>query len=227
MFLYADCHSHLAECFANDKKSVISLLERDDYSVLSSVHSIAEFDAVCFLKNRYPHKIGIGYGVLPQNPVLENLSNLKSLLENPETSANIDCVGECGIDLFDDDSKSTIKIQREIFEAQIEMAIQYEKPLVIHQRKAMSEIFAVAHLLKKTQAVLFHGYSGTLQEAQSVLNKNVNAFFSFGKSVLRGDKKALDCIENLPRRRIRFETDSPYQLPAEKIFDILNSCVKH
>ena len=89
MFLYADCHSHLAECFANDKKSVISLLERDDYSVLSSVHSIAEFDAVCFLKNRYPHKIGIGYGVLPQKPVLENLSNLKSLLENPETSSII------------------------------------------------------------------------------------------------------------------------------------------
>ncbi|MCR5698943.1 MAG: TatD family hydrolase [Treponemataceae bacterium] len=227
MFLYADCHSHLAECLQKDENAVISLLERDDYSVLTSVHSLHEFEVVSALKSRFPKKVGISYGVLPQNPSFENLEILKSLLENPCTESQIDCVGECGIDLFDAQFKSTVEIQREIFKSQIELAINYKKPLVIHQRKAMSEIFAFSSDLAKVPAVLFHGYSGTYDEALSVLRKNVNAYFSFGKSVLRGDKKAVLCLEKLPYERIRFETDSPYQLPPEKIFDILTLCAKH
>ena len=254
MFDYLDCHAHIAEilkdgnCRREEAEELFSLLERNallggsDYSVLASCHSMEEFYAVSQLKEKFPDKIGISFGSLAQNPSLEVVAQLETLLSDSEkcgdtaqkidagnqitAGTQIDAIGECGIDLFTSELRSTLDLQREVFRAQIELAVRYQKPLVIHQRKAMAEIFSLAPSLSQVSAVLFHGYSGTAIEAQTILNKGVNAYFSFGKSVIRGDRKTAACLATLPRERLRFETDSPYQLPPQAIFDILRLCAK-
>ena len=53
---------------------------------------------------------------------------------------------------------------------------------------------------------------GTFNEAQSLLNKGINCFFSFGKPLLNGNKKAIECTCKLDSRQLLLETDAPFQV---------------
>ena len=65
--------------------------------------------------------------------------------------------------------------------------------------------------------VLFHSFMGPVSQAFSLLDKNINGYFSFGKQVFNGNKKVLECIQKLPSQRILCETDAPFQyLKGEK-----------
>ena len=50
-------------------------------------------------------------------------------------------VGEIGIDLYWD--KSTLKIQQEAFREQIQLALHYDLPFIIHCRDAFDEVFEI------------------------------------------------------------------------------------
>ena len=81
----------------------------------------------------------------------------------------------------------------------------------------MQEIFAAAGALKKVPAVVFHSFAGSPADARSLLSKGINAYFSFGKPIVNGAKKAMHCVRALPIERLLFETDAPYQtLKGEK-----------
>ena len=132
---------------------------------------------------------------------------LIQLLENKK----IDAVGECGFDFFTQDFRSMSQKQEKVWNFQLEAAIKYGKPLVIHGRKCTERLFKDIKLLKKVKGVVFHSWAGTLTEANSLLKKGVNAYFSFGKPILNGKKSAVECVKFLEESRIVFETDAPYQ----------------
>ena len=123
----------------------------------------------------------------------------------------ISAIGEIGFDLFTKEFKSTFNEQSEIWNIQLELAIKYDKPIIVHCRKGMCHIFESIEKLKKIKAVIFHSFSGSITEANSLRKKGVNAFFSFGKPILNGNKNAMDCVKNLPLEWLLLETDSPYQ----------------
>ena len=127
-------------------------------------------------------------------------------------------IGECGFDLFTDEYKSTFAEQNELWNAQLELAIKYDKPIIVHCRKGMCHIFESIEKLKKIKAVIFHSFSGSVTEAISLRKKGVNAFFSFGKPILNGNKNAMDCVKNLPLEWLLLETDSPYQTLKGEVF---------
>jgi TatD DNase family protein len=82
----------------------------------------------------------------------------------------------------------------------------------------MCHIFESIEKLKKIKAVIFHSFSGSVTEANSLRKKGVNAFFSFGKPILNGNKNAMDCVKNLPLEWLLLETDSPYQTLKGEVF---------
>ena len=214
-----DFHAHLAECSPEELK----ILESENYSVLSSCHSKEELEFCLSLKNQYPQKVFLSYGVLPQNPDLKLLEQLQEFLKISEKE--IFAIGECGFDLRKE-YRPFLERQKDVFEKQLEIAIFYQKPVVLHCVKALPVLFEYAEKLKKLPLVIFHSYSGSLTEANSFLKKGMNAKFSFGNNFLRGDKNAVQCVKNLPHERICLETDAPYQLPLQKIFDIFELCAK-
>ena len=66
-------------------------------------------------------------------------------------------VGEIGIDLYWD--KSTLKIQQEAFREQIQLALNYDLPFIIHCRDAFDEVFEIIDEFKgrsKRYFSLFH-----------------------------------------------------------------------
>lgn len=130
----------------------------------------------------------------------------------------ISAIGECGFDLFTPEFKSTLDKQKEVWNYQLELAIKYDKPIIVHCRKGMCHIFESVEKLKKIKAVVFHSFSGSMVEAQSILKKGINGFFSFGKTILNGNKNAIQCVKSLSLENILLETDSPYQtLKGEEV----------
>ena len=184
---------------------------------ISCAHSKEEWLAQKSASEDY--EIKLSYGIHPQQigsvdfNCEESFIFLTKLLENNEICA----IGEIGFDLFTDEYKAYADLQKEYFNKQINLAQKYNKPVIIHCRKANNKLFEYSKELKKLPAVLFHSFMGTSIEAQSLIKYGINAFFSFGKQIFNNNKKVLSCVKELPLERLLLETDAPYQfLKGEK-----------
>ena len=107
-------------------------------------------------------------------------------------------------------------MQQTVWNMQLQWAQEFQLPVVIHCRKALPLIFDSVPRLKKLPAVIFHGWGGSPQEASAFLKKGVNAYFSIGKAVLRGQKSVCAMAASFDSTRLLTETDAPYmRLKAE------------
>ncbi len=204
---FFDAHFHFSECMRFEKPSD-SLAVFEKYYGCSCAHSAEEWENQ---KNALDsaEKIHIlkSFGLHPQNPAVENAEFLENLLRNNE----LDAVGEAGFDFFTEEFRKNFERQDEAWHIQLELAEKYQKPLVVHCRKAMQNIFKEIDALKNIPAVLFHSFPGPVEEASSVLRRLPDAYFSYGKQILNGNKKVLSCVKNLPLKNILLETDAPFQ----------------
>lgn len=127
--------------------------------------------------------------------------------------APVIAVGEVGLDLYWDASHKSEQI--EVFEHQIQWAIKYDLPLMIHSRNAHSELMAIMkkHRNDNLRGV-FHCFTGTEEEAKDLLSfpnfmLGIGGVLTFKKSTLR------ETLRNaIPLTRIVLETDSPYMAPV-------------
>ena len=145
------------------------------------------------------------------NHGLETLQNLSS-------AGRIAAVGECGFDLYNAAFRETEALQDRIFAAHLETALRCDLPVVLHVRRAMHKIFAAAKPLAKCRAVIFHSWSGTLEEGMALLRRGVNAYFSFGNVITLNHKQARRSCALFPAERLLTETDAPFQPPRGKNF---------
>ena len=212
-----DAHLHITECLINEEYQPSSI----NYSAITCLHSKKEWETFLTHPSYKNPRIKKTFGLHPQGCVknsndfneYQDLDFLEKLLKEKK----IHGIGEAGFDLFTEEFKSTLSAQKIAFEKQLDLALFYQLPMVIHLRKAFDTIFLYSDQLKKIPAVIFHGFSGGSHEAFSILRKGINAYFSFGKVLLRGSRKACDCLFSLEPNRLLLETDAPYMtLKGEK-----------
>ncbi len=121
-------------------------------------------------------------------------------------------IGEIGLDLYWD--KTFLKEQLLVFEKQIEWALEYHLPIVIHAREAFDYIYKVLQPYKETELTgIFHSFTGTSEEAAKLLDFQrfmigINGVVTFKKSQLP------EVLKEIPLSRIVLETDSPYLTPV-------------
>lgn len=179
--------------------AITCALSREEFTLQEKIISAVPKDSpLHYLKS---------FGIHPQNPDFSRTEFLLELLRQNK----IDAIGECGFDFYTEKFSSQRQQQEEVWKIQLEAAEKYEKPLIIHGRKCTQLFFRDIKALKKLPAVVFHSWAGTLTEAKSLLNRGVNAWFSFGKPLINGKKSAVECVKNLPEDRLVFETDALYQ----------------
>lgn len=206
--LIFDAHFHYSEC----KKLEICDFP-DGWSGISCAHSKEEWE----IQKNAPTSVLRAFGIHPQScgfiNIDENILFLENLLKNNEIVA----IGEAGFDYFTDEFKQNKDLQEKAWNAQLEFAIKYKLPLIVHCRKANEKLFEYSNQLKKVPEVLFHSFMGSSVEAKSLLSRGINGYFSFGKQIFNGNKKVLDCVKNLPPEKVLAETDAPFQfLKGEK-----------
>ena len=121
-------------------------------------------------------------------------------------------IGEVGLDLYWD--KTWLKEQQQILDEQIQWAMEWKLPLVIHCREAFPELFQVLEPYKHTELTgVFHSFTGTLDEARELMGYSrfmigINGVVTFKKSTLP------EALKEVPLTKLVLETDSPYLAPV-------------
>ena len=122
-------------------------------------------------------------------------------------------IGECGLDYYRL-AEETKKKQEAVFLEHIRLAQEVGKPLMIHCRKAFSDLISILEHHKSDlpdPRGVIHFFSGSRDDARALLDLGFS--FSFG-GVITFVRDYDDVIKFIPLDRILFETDAPYVAPA-------------
>ena len=200
-----DTHSHIA-----------INTERLDFVVLSG-SNLEDSKKNIELAKSNP-KLKASVGIHPQEMITDNraqITELENLLKN---NKNIVAVGECGLDYsnppkshFD---KGDFKEMEIVFRSQIELAIKYKKPLIIHSRKAMDETIEILKNYKNISGVI-HCYTGGVKRIKNVPE---NFYLGIDGNITYEDG-LVEVVKNIPKDRLVLETDSPFLTPVPYRFE--------
>lgn len=122
-------------------------------------------------------------------------------------------IGEVGLDYYWDDSMK--KEQLAAFDFQVQLALKYDLPLMIHSRSAHADLVRVLQVYREEPLRgVFHSFVGTPDEAAELLSfehfaLGINGIVTFKKSDLPATLSAA-----VPVQRLVLETDSPYLAPV-------------
>ncbi len=173
-------------------------------------HTFSNQADVLELVNQYPqefintipfYSIGIHPWFIVENRIEEDLEIIESKLNERNCLA----VGECGLDKR---IQIQFELQKAVFERQLLLAEQYQKPVVIHCVAAFQELIEIKNKLKITVPILIHGFSKNLQVANQLVANG--CYISFGKYLLRlPELESVFCA--MPNDRFFLETDTDEQ----------------
>jgi TatD DNase family protein len=175
-----------------------------------------------FSKIDYPVSLGL-------HPWHVQKTNIKSALTQIEKNhAQIIAIGECGLDRA---IQTPIDLQLTTFHQQIELALHYHLPVIVHCVKAYSDFAAIAKQYPNMQFVL-HGFSGNEETLLMLLTfKNVN--FSVGKYLFNPSSNATLNIGKISLNHLFLETDTSKYLinevykKASQILEIEETVLKN
>ena len=133
-------------------------------------------------------------------------------------------VGECGLDYYRLDENTKQK-QKEVFEAQIALANELKKPLMLHIRNGQGQTSSNAYLdayeILKSQAKVsgdIHFFAGNWEEAKKFLDIGFSLSFTGAITFPRKENSPhpdyASVIKKTPLDMIMTETDCPYLAPV-------------
>jgi len=159
------------------------------------------------LVNQYPwdfdeaipqYSIGIHPWYIAESRLERDLEIIKEKLALPECLA----LGECGLDKRID---IPMPLQTRVFESQIRLAEQFQKPLVLHLVAAYQELIEIKNRMQISVPVILHGFSKNEQTAKQLIANG--CYLSFGKYLLR-NAELKSVFLSVPNDRFFLETDT-------------------
>ncbi|NML19417.1 TatD family hydrolase [Pseudoflavitalea sp. G-6-1-2] len=158
----------------------------------------------------YPGKCFAMMGLHPCY-VKENYLDELKLVEDWLQKRRFAAVGEIGLDYYWDTTH--VEQQTIAFHRQIEWALQYDLPIVIHSRQAMDDCIQIVreHQFGKLRGI-FHCFNGNAEQAQQI----VDAGFYLGIGGVLTYKKSgvAEALANISLEHMVLETDAPYLTPV-------------
>jgi TatD DNase family protein len=137
----------------------------------------------------------------------EWLDELRTMLQHPKCVA----LGEVGLDYHWDYSPPAK--QKLALEAQLELAEELHKPVVLHCRKAYGDLLDLLESRRLAVPMVFHCFSGTADDARRA--QNLDAYFGVdGPLTYKNASELREIFSSLPLDRVLIETDAPYLTPV-------------
>ncbi|MBQ2025773.1 MAG: TatD family hydrolase [Paludibacteraceae bacterium] len=210
-----DTHTHIYdEAFLPDAEAMVLRAKEAGitHAILPNVDA-STVDAMRCFHAQFPDFTSMMIGIHPTSIQADYQAELDAF--NAEISLRASdyiAIGEIGLDLYWD--KTYLQEQKKVFEYQIDVAIQLQKPICIHCRDAFNEV--VDSLKKFNPAQLngvFHCFTGTPQMAEQIA-KLGNFYYGIGGPATYKNAKFIDQILHIPLSRILLETDAPYLPPV-------------
>ena len=208
-----DTHTHLySEEFDNDFSEMLQRAINKGVTefYLPAIDSESHRKMID-LETQYPDKIFAMMGLHPCYVKPETWEKELIIVDKWFGCRKFVAIGEIGIDLYWD--KTTLDIQIKAFEKQIDMAIMYDVPIVIHTRESFDETFEVLERKKHPKLRgIFHCFSGNLEQAKRAID--LNFLLGIGGVVTFKNGKIDQFLHKIPLEKIVLETDSPYLAPV-------------
>ena len=203
MIIDTHCHldeidnENIEEVIKNMKDNIMIACAEDLKSSYNVVELIKKYDNIYGTIGFHPNELG--------NFNENTLKELEILLQNEKIVG----IGEIGLDYHY--GKENIDQQKDAFIKQIELALKYNLPIVVHSRDAA---YDTLEILRKypTLKVDMHCYSYSLEIAKELVKLNVK-FGIGGVLTFRNSKTIKEVVKYLDLSNILLETDSPYLAP--------------
>lgn len=205
-----DVHAHFDdERFEEDRDTVISAMaERPIRYILNSGSHMEACRRTLALAEQYDF-IYAAIGIYPHDTAIleeQGLSPIREMLKHPKVRA----VGEIGLDYYYDIMPKAI--QQKWFHAQLEMAEEFDLPVVIHCRDAIQDTLSILKEHPKNTGI-FHCYSGSVESLKEVLKLGFSISMG-GVVTFKNARVAKEVAAAVPLDRLMLETDSPYLAPT-------------
>ena len=209
--MFIDTHTHLFfKNFDDDREEVIKnaiasgvkymLVPGTDIDTSKQAIELAEkYESVYASVGVHPHDTKDW-----SNSLIEEL---KELAKHPKVVA----IGEIGLDYFYDFSPKDK--QKQAFDKQIELALELNLPVIIHNRDSNEDIMEFARKYKNTPLkAQYHCFAGTVENARELVE--MGHFISFtGNITFKKADSIREVISKVSVENILLETDSPFLTP--------------
>ena len=198
--------------FYNEQEEIINrALDNGVEQMILTGTSVRGSKESAAIAEDYPEILFSTAGIHPHDAksfTHESISELRKLLKHDHVVS----VGECGLD-FDRDL-SPRPVQEKCYRAQLELAIEVNKPLFLHERSAFKRFNEITdEYLPKLPKAVVHCFTGTLDEAKIYLDKGFYLGFTGAISDQNRFKHLDEVIKYVPLVRMMLETDAPFMLP--------------
>ena len=124
--------------------------------------------------------------------------------------ADADAISEIGLDFACDVPK---EVQIAVFRAQLALAEQHKKAVVLHCVRAFEEVIKILSEYHLT-SVIFHGFIGSKEQAQRAVTQGF--YLSFGERTFRSPK-TIEALRSTPLSSFFVESDES-TTPIEEIY---------
>ncbi len=210
MFVDTHCHLYLKE-FESDIDAVMdrAVQQQVQKFYLPAIDSETNDDLLA-LELKYPNQCFAMMGLHPCY-VKKNYQEELAIVEQWLQKRKFVGIGEAGLDFYWD--KSFIKEQYIALEQQIEWALQYQLPIILHTRNATQEtIDVVAKFAGRGLTGIFHCFGGSTSEAKQIID--LGFYLGIG-GVVTYKNAGLDLVlKEIQLEYFVLETDAPYLSPV-------------
>ena len=155
------------------------------------------------------------YGIHPLYVNEASPGDLDHLVNTIESDQPI-AIGEIGLDRYP--GAPDFALQKQWFEAQLDLAIEYELPVLLHVRHAVEDVIksirrVQARQSRQLRGGIAHAFNGSLQQARQLVD--MGFLLGFGGTVTYdGSTRIRQLARELPIENLVLETDAPDMPPS-------------
>jgi len=198
-----DTHCHLSY---DDYDNLEEVIKKENCIMIVSGCDDKTNKEVVELVNKYDNI----YGTLGIHP--EEIDKITEdsfrFIENNISNLKIVAIGEIGLDYYW--VKDNKEKQKEIFEYQVKLASKYKKPIVVHSRESIQDVYDI--LKKYNLKGSIHCFSSSLEMANEFIKLGYKIGVG-GTVTFKNSKKLQEIVKSIDLKNILLETDSPYLSP--------------
>lgn len=214
-----DSHCHLDdERFDEDREEIIEKIKESGVTKLVSAgYSIEGSRKGVELSKKYEFiytTCGLSPNDIPQTEeeLWKDMEKIKKIVEENLEYKKIVAIGEIGLDYYWEKDNERRELQKKAFVKQIELANDFNLPIVIHTRDAVMDTIEILKKNNVNKKGVFHCCPLNRELVKEALKLDFYISFA-GPVTFKNSKNANEIIQMVPNDKILIETDSPYLSP--------------
>ena len=202
MTWYFDSHIHLSDpVYLSDMKFILK--EMEYLKIKACCVSMNYENSLQTLELAKKNELVLPFIGIHPECADDELENMMNLIE--ENHYNISGIGEIGLDPTYTNNNNDVKRQNHVFESLLSSAEKFNKPVSIHSRKSLDDVFQIMTSYN-TKHALLHWFDGNKKQLQKAMD--MGFFVSYGPVMIyANDKQTL--LSRTDESKILVETDGP------------------